>query len=105
MPQKVLPGRGEKHYSRGSSVEIGVFLASLGGRDMKRTYKCPSCGQIAVRTAEEMKANYFTKGQIPAFLLCGKCYSKGESIRMWGDDIPEEDRDGSKYDTFGVRIT
>ena len=70
----------------------------------KRTYKCPSCGQTAVRTAEEMKDNSLTKGQLPAFLVCGRCYSKksSHSVRMYGDDIPEEDRTIQKYNNFGL---
>ena len=64
----------------------------------QRTYHCPKCGQVVTKTAEEMKGNPFTKGQLPAFLVCGVCFSKYPSKpapRMWGDDIPEEDRNDS----------
>jgi len=71
---------------------------------MMRTYKCPNCGLIATRTSKEMEGNNLTKGQLPAFLICGKCYSEkpSKSVRMWGDDIPEEDRNEKKYNNYGL---
>jgi len=75
----------------------------------ERTYRCPKCGQVVKKTAEEMKDNRITKGQLPAFLLCGACFSKhpSESVpRMWGEDIPEEDRNDRKYTPLGLeRLT
>lgn len=71
----------------------------------ERTYRCPKCSQVVTKTAEEMEGNRITKGQLPAFLLCGACFSKHRdkpAPQMWGDDIPEEDRNDRKYNSLGI---
>lgn len=66
----------------------------------ERTYSCPECGQIVTKTAEEMEGNRLTQGKLPAFLTCGRCYSDGKSVRMWGEDVTE--RDPLLYDGYGI---
>lgn len=71
----------------------------------ERVYRCQKCGQVVTKTAEEMKDNRITKGQLPAFLVCGACFSKYPSEaapRMYGDNIPEEDRNDKKYTPLGI---
>ena len=91
---------------------MGKVFYSRPGRKMnpkERTYRCPKCGRVVKKTAKEMKNNRITKGQLPAFLLCGACFSKHRdrlAPRMWGDDILEEDRNDRKYTPLGIeRLT
>jgi len=69
----------------------------------ERTYRCPVCGQVAIRQETDFEANILTKRTLPAFLICGKCYSAHPdkpAPKMWGDDVT--DRDPDHYTPFGA---
>ena len=94
--------------SKVRKTEGGMIVGEVGVptkyKNKKRTYRCPDCGQVAVRTEKQMIGNSITKGQLPAFLVCGRCYSKkpSKTVRMWADCIPEKDRNALKYNNYGL---
>ena len=70
-------------------------------------YTCPKCKQTVRRTREDFETptlRAMFAGRLPAYLLCGKCYSAHPhkpAPHMWRSDIKPSDRKPDLWGRYG----
>lgn len=72
------------------------------------TYICPKCSQAVRRKREDFlrspELQRMFAGKLPAYLLCGACYSKNPRAvapHMWRTDVRSQDRRADLWGHYG----
>jgi len=71
------------------------------------TYVCPKCSQAVIRYRKDFetpKLRDMFAGKLPAYLICGRCYSAHPSKAaplMWRDDVLPKDRQRHLWGHYG----
>ena len=70
-------------------------------------YTCPRCKQTVKRTLEDFSTPKLLEmfgGRLPAYLVCGRCYSRRPDVpppHMWRTDVKPIDRKASLWGHYG----